>query len=137
MSFVLKRIVRVPFEKEGQSFLLIMRRVRLEKVLALLNEHIARFGAAAEQARQEGQRAAVLPAEMLREVSALVREAAIGWEGVVDEAGAAVPFSAENFDEVFGYDLEFFGVMLSALLGAADLKESEKNAEPSSTSPVH
>jgi hypothetical protein len=124
MSFVLKRIMRVPFAKEGQSFVLIMRRVRLEKVLALLNEQVAKLGDATEQARERGANNLTLPAELLREVTAVVREAAIGWEGIVDESGATVPFSSENFDEVFGYDLEFFGVMLSALLGAQDLKES-------------
>ena len=136
MAFVLKKTKRVTFEKDGESFVLIMHKIKLQKVLSRLEGQIDELNKSRE-ALEDGKTTVGISVELLESVSALIKEAAVGWEGITDESGNAIEYSPENFDEVFGYDMGFYTIMMNALIGSNVTAESEKNAPASSGSVVH
>lgn len=138
MPFVLKKSksVRVPLGEGKDSLVLLVKKIKVEKILSLYQEHM-QFLEEAEDAKVKGEEMIRLPIELMRDLKNTLMEAAVGWENVTDENGKEIPFSKDLLEEIVAHDMNLYMEMMkgiSRLYGNPDLDKSEKNSLNTSTS---
>lgn len=136
MPFVYKKSksIKIPIGSGKESMILKIKRLSVEKILSLYEEH-TEFLEKAEDAKIAGKEIIRLPINLMRDLKNTILEAAVGWENVVDEAGNPIIFSRETLEEIISYDMSLYMEMMQAishLYGTPELDDSEKNSSNTS-----
>jgi len=133
MAFVLKKSKPIRFSLGEDMPVLIVKKIKVQRVARLYAEHADAITAMQEAAKSADSEMVLLSKgnlDFLEEALDLTKEAVTGWENIEDEDGNPVPYSAEALDELVSSNFEFLTKMIEALnvaSGMSDKAEAEKN----------
>ena len=109
---------------ESENMILLVRRVKVEKLMRILAEHQDAFDdirERTEEAKESGKKGFHVTSDsiaMMADVKDAVLEATCGWENVVDEDGNPMEYSAELLEEEVSRDFTMYAHLMRALNAA-------------------